>query len=132
MNSALKTYGVVINLDYIHNSYSQCQYLWQQIVAAMLKNGFHFDKRMFVMTTHQDINHVSELARETLNTINQTFPLKENLFHYLMDFLTVDMSHYIDLRLPKTDSTISIDEEHYSELAITDLNNMHKQINLNL
>ncbi|MCU7939779.1 MAG: hypothetical protein KZQ64_02680 [gamma proteobacterium symbiont of Bathyaustriella thionipta] len=104
MNQAIKTYGVVINLDYSHHSFNECNAIWHKIVGYMLQEDFHIDKRMFLITTLQDRDTVCEKARRAVSALDDYLEIyNKHSFQYITDFMTIDMSDYVDLRLPTPD-----------------------------
>ena len=111
MNQSIKTYGVVINLDYSHHSSDECKAIWKQIVYNMLQNDFHIDKRMFLITTSQEKNDICNKARQALNALDDSLEIyNKHSFEYITDFFTIDMSDYIDLRLPTADMGVILNE----------------------
>lgn len=111
MNKTIKTYGVVINLDYSHQSQFECKIIWDEIVKNMMNEGFHIDKRMFIMTTTQDKQYVCDKARQALNNLDEDVEVfNQHSFRYITDFFTVDMSDYVDLRLPSSNLGIILKE----------------------
>jgi len=113
MNHLIKTYGIVINLDYSHQSKEECRIIWDKIVHNMLLYDFHSDKRMFIMTTEKGKDFVCDKARQVLNSLDKdTKYYDQSSFHYITDFFEVDMSDYVDLRLPSADNGIILKEMH--------------------
>ena len=104
MNQSIKTYGVMINLDYAHQPINECKAIWDKIVQNMQKEDFHIDKRMFTMITFQERNFVCEKARRALNKLDEDVEFyNKHSFEYITDFFIIDMSDYVDLRLPEAD-----------------------------
>ncbi|HFB66693.1 MAG TPA: hypothetical protein ENJ60_14255 [Aeromonadales bacterium] len=111
MNSLCKTYGVIINLDYAHLPSSECHKAWNKISRIMKLYGFHIDKRMFIIRTDKDKQTISELAREAINSLDTVTRFGAfSPYHYIVDFLLLDISHYNDLRFPTSDSGIELEE----------------------
>ena len=120
MNNSFRTYGVIINMDYSHHSTHDCKKIWNTIVKSMQNEGFHFDKRMFIMTTTQDRKYVCDKARAALNSIDKEQELyRQSLFNYISDFLTIDMSDYVDLRLPPADLGIVLHESTSKQVSFS-------------
>lgn len=125
MNQTIKTYGVIINLDYSHQPFNECKVIWKKIVQCMRHEGFHIDKRMFLMTTVQGKNTVCDKARLALIAVdNYLEAYNKDSFQYITDFFTIDMSNYEDLRLPRHDMGIVLKEQlrstiysHQNEVA---------------
>ena len=111
MNHTNKTYGVIINLDYFHQPAQECKNIWNKIIQNMKVEGFCFDKRMFVMTTTQNKDYVCRKARIALNNIDKNNELYNQItFDYITDFFTVDMTDYVDLRLPPPEIGVILNE----------------------
>ncbi len=112
MNPTIKTYGVVINLDYAHRPFNECKTLWLKIVQNMLHEDFHIDKRMFVITTFQGKDKICEKARRALSALDNSIEIyNRQSFHYITDFFVINMSDYVDLRLPTVDMGVTIQEQ---------------------
>ncbi len=118
MNNTRKTYGIVINMDYAHQPVTKCQELWHNIAEKMLDNDFRIEKRMFMMTTSRDKEKVYDKARNVLDSINRDIPDEENIFHYLSDFFTVDMTEYVDLRFPDPAQGIELYENDFEQIFL--------------
>ena len=117
MTQAMKTYGVVINLDYSHQSSKECQAIWMKIVQNMLNEDFHVDKRMFLITTFQGLDVVCNKARQALNTLDDSLEVyNKHSFQYITDFFTIDMSDYVDLRLPTADMGVVLQGEYQGNI----------------
>lgn len=113
MNQAIRTYGVVINLDYSHHPVNECKAIWQKIFQTMMLEGFHNDKRMFLITTILDKDTVCNKARHALNIMDAHLEAyNKHSFHYVTDFFIIDMSDYVDLRLPPPDVGAILKEQH--------------------
>ncbi|MCW8928722.1 MAG: hypothetical protein OQL19_00610 [Gammaproteobacteria bacterium] len=113
MNNTIRTYGIIINMDYFHQSENKCREIWNDIIRSMRIAGFHFDKRMFLMTTQLDKQSVCKKARTALNNIDEETELyNKNTLDYITDFIAIDMSEYDDLRLPPLDLGIIINEKN--------------------
>ncbi|MCU7818304.1 MAG: hypothetical protein KZQ57_05400 [gamma proteobacterium symbiont of Lucinoma myriamae] len=113
MNQAIRTYGDVINLDYSHHPVSECKAVWHKILQTMMLEGFHNDKRMFLITTILDKDSVCDKARHALSIIDAHLePYNKHSFQYVTDFFTFDMSNYVDLRLPPPDVGVTLKEQH--------------------
>lgn len=111
MNNIIRTYGVVINMDYYHQPTKECKKIWNNIVQSMLCAGFHFDKRMFLMTTTLDKKYVCDKARAALDNIDEESEFyNKNSLNYITDFFITDMTEYVDLRLPPSDMGIILQE----------------------
>lgn len=107
MNQAIKTYGVVINLDYSHQPFNECKAIWRKIVHNMQQEDFHVDKRMFLITTIQERDFVCDKARQALNDLDDDIEsYNKHSFEYITDFFTIDMSDYVDLRLPAPETGV--------------------------
>ena len=118
MNHLTKTYGIVINLDYSHQSKKECHAVWDKIVKNMLLYDFHSDKRMFIMTTEKGKDFVCDKARQVLNSLDKDRKFDDqSSFHYIIDFFEVDMSDYVDLRLPHVDSGVILKEAHSQSIS---------------
>jgi len=116
MNQEIRTYGVVINLNYSHHSVNECQAVWHKIFQTMMREGFHNDKRMFLITTILDKDTVCDKARHALSIIdNHLEAYNKHSFQYITDFFTIDMSDYVDLRLPPPDVGIILKEQHHTD-----------------
>ena len=117
MAQVMKTYGVVINLDYSHQSPKECKAIWLKIVQNMLYEDFHVDKRMFLITTIQGKNVVCDKARQALNALDDTLEVfNKHSFQYITDFFTIDMSDYVDLRLPTADMGVVLQGEYQGNI----------------
>lgn len=113
MAQVMKTYGVVINLDYSHQSPKECKAIWLKIVQNMLYEDFHVDKRMFLITTIQGKNAVCDKARQALYALDNSLEIyNKHSFQYISDFFTIDMSDYVDLRLPSADMGVVLQGEY--------------------
>ena len=113
MAQVMKTYGVVINLDYSHQSPKECKAIWLKIVQNMLYEDFHVDKRMFLITTIKGKNVVCDKARQALNALDDSLEVfNKHSFQYITDFFTIDMSDYVDLRLPTADMGVVLQGEY--------------------
>lgn len=101
MNQLIKTYGIMINLDYTHQPKEECHAIWKKIVESMLLYGFHTDKRMFIMKTEKGQDFVCNQARQVLSSLDKDSKSYDKCtIHYITDFFQIDMSDYVDLRLP--------------------------------
>jgi hypothetical protein len=110
MNPALKTYGIVINMDYEHHQHAICKALWDEISNNMRAEKFSFDKRMFVITTDLEKDTVYNKARQVLEQMEdykETY--EKRVFHYVKDFYAVDMTDYVDLTLPPGTKGITVE-----------------------
>ena len=117
MAQVMKTYGVVINLDYSHQSPKECKAIWLKIVQNMLYEDFHVDKRMFLITTIQGKNVVCDKARQALNALDDSLEVfNKHSFQYITDFFTIDMSDYVDLRLPTADMGVVLQGEYQGNI----------------
>lgn len=76
MAQVIKTYGVVINLDYSHYPRNICRVIWLKIAQNMRQEDFHLDKRMFLITTHQEKEVVCNKARRALNALDDDMDLR--------------------------------------------------------
>lgn len=120
MNQQMKTYGVMINLDYSHQPFNECQLIWQKIVKKMQQEHFHVDKRMFLITTFQEKEVICDKARQVLQTVDNSLEVYNKYsYQYITDFFTIDMSDYVDLRLPTSATgpvfNIRNDDRQYQE-----------------
>ena len=112
MNSATRTYGIVINMDYEHHRPAICKALWDRISNHMKAQQFTFDKRMFIISTDQGQEEVCHKARQILEELEcckETY--EKRLFHYVKDFYAVDMTDYLELPIPVTSSGIEVHED---------------------
>lgn len=116
MNKAIKTYGVVVNLDYAHHSSRECEIIWHKLSQYMLKEDFHIDKRMFLITTVQSRDVISDKARHALSELDQHLGIfNKYALQYISDFFIVEMSDYVDLRLPASDIGLELREYPYRQ-----------------
>lgn len=119
MNEPMKTYGVVINMDYTHQPMTRCQDLWKQISKKMLTDDFRIEKRMFIITTRQAKENVYDKARNVLECIDRELPADKNgIYHYLKDFFTVEMTDYVDLRFPNPHPGFELHEDEVDEIIL--------------
>jgi hypothetical protein len=115
----MKTYGVVINMDYAHHPVTTCKDLWNIIAEKMLVDDFRIEKRMFMITTHQAKESVYEKARNIVESIDKDLSADKNkVYHYLKDFFTVDMTDHIDLRFPDPEQGMELQEEVVEEIIL--------------
>ncbi len=116
MNRLNKTYGIVINLDYTHLPKNQIRQMWNKISRVMQLYGFHIDKRMFIIHTEKNAEFISTLARTAIDSIDSHSKFQKNSpYHYITDFFAVEMSNYIDLRLPALSNSIELTEIYNEE-----------------
>jgi len=115
----MKTYGVVINMDYAHQPVTICKELWKQISEKMLVEDFRIEKRMFMITTRQARENVYDKARNILECVDQDISADKNgIYHYLKDFFTVDMTGYVDLRFPNPNPGMELHEDVVDEIIL--------------
>jgi len=119
MNQTIKTYGVMINLDYAHQPVNECKAIWGKIVQNMQKEDFHIDKRMFTMTTFQERDFVCNKAREAVNRLDDDIEFyNKHSFEYITDFFIIDMSDYVDLRLPEPGLGVVLTGQYQDNICI--------------
>ena len=119
MNQAIKTYGVMINLDYAHQPVNECKAIWGNIVQSMQKEDFHIDKRMFTITTFEERDFVCNKARRALNRLDDDIEFySKHSFEYITDFFIIDMSDYVDLRLPEADLGVVLNGQYQGNICI--------------
>ena len=119
MNQHMKTYGVVINMDYAHQPVTTCQEIWHKIAENMLNEEFHIEKRMFIITSYSSKEKIHDKVNNILASVNNEMSSHENtVYHYLQDFLTVDMTDYVDLRFPNTKHSIELHEDVMDEIVL--------------
>lgn len=113
MAQVIKTYGVVINLDYSHYPRNICRVIWLKIAQNMRQEDFHLDKRMFLITTHQEKEVVCNKARRALNALDDDIDIyNKHSMEYITDFFIIDMSDYVDLRLPPFDMGVVLKDQY--------------------
>lgn len=98
MDESVRTYGVVVNMDYAHHSPVVCKEVWNEIAQKMLAEDFRIEKRMFILETKKDKQFVCDKARialEHLDGFNDNF--KAQVYHYVKDFFALDLTGYTDL-----------------------------------
>ncbi len=77
-----------------------------------------FMKTYGIMTTEKGKDFVCDKARKALNSLDKDPELyDQSSFHYIIDFFEVDMSDYVDLRLPSDDNGITLKEIHSQSLS---------------
>ena len=119
MSAMLRTYGIVINMDYEHHKYAICKALWDEIANNMKAEQFSFDKRMFVMTTDLNQDEVCNKARKILEGMESyKESYEKKVFHYVKDFYAVDMTDCVELSFPKTSSGIEVREDIGVEIQL--------------
>ena len=112
MNEIMKTYGVVINMDYAHQPVTTCKAIWHKISEKMLIDDFQIEKRMFMITSPHAKENIYNKAKSVLDSVNSEMSVDENsVYNYLQDFFTVDMTDYVDLRFPDPKHGIELQEE---------------------
>ena len=112
MDESVRTYAVVVNMDYAHHSPVVCKEVWNEISQKMLDEDFRFEKRMFILSTEQDKQFVCDKARnalENLDGFKENF--KQGVYLYVKDFFAIDMTGYNDLILPDSQHKIEVQEE---------------------
>jgi len=113
MNNALRTYGIVINMDYEHHKHAMCSALWNEISQKMQAESFSFEKRMFVVRTEQDKDVVCNKARKVMEELesHKKESYEKQVFSYVKDFYAVDVTDYDDLTRPYTPNGIEVEED---------------------
>ncbi|MDX2507197.1 MAG: hypothetical protein QNL62_22355 [Gammaproteobacteria bacterium] len=112
MNDAIRTYGIVINMDYEHHDYAICKELWNEISREMLLQSFYLDKRMFILTTELGKEEVCNKARKILEDMeSDKESYEKQVFNYIKDFYALDVTDYVDLTRPQASSGIEVEED---------------------
>lgn len=107
-------FGLFVNLDYAHKSEDECYLIWQMIMDAMLKYGFAFKKRAFIITTEKDRNEISLDVRHLFDEIQS---VQQNFYSYIIDCYILSLESYNDLTLPDTTDSIEVED-----ISLNDLN----------
>ncbi len=78
-------YAVIIDLDYVSNSYEVCKSIWAAIKNEMLQQGFYLEDRRFVITAPTD--EACERARAAVDSVEARFDsLEKPLLAYIKNF----------------------------------------------
>jgi len=64
-------FGLFVNLDYAHKSQDECADIWHLIMNAMIKYGFSFEKRAFVIITEKNRDEIALEEQVTNQYLNQ-------------------------------------------------------------
>lgn len=97
------TYAVVINLDYEHDTYENCRFLWGEIQSRMVKAGFWLDGRRFVINLPN--REAAELARAVIEGIEQNRDFShKRIYNHLRDFYGYDTACAQNLMVPPASS----------------------------
>ena len=109
LSQAIKTYGVVITLDYLHQPIHESKAIWNKIVQYMLQEDFNIENRMFFITTLQERNAICVKAKHALNALDDYLKrYNKHSFQYITDFYSIDLSNDVDLYWPKNDMGTSL------------------------
>ena len=107
MGESVRTYAVIINMDYTHHSPVVCKEVWNEISQKMLAENFRFEKRMFIFSTEKDQQFVSKKARNAIENLDGfTENFREQVYHYVKDFFAIDLTGYTDLIFPDVSNGI--------------------------
>lgn len=102
-------FGIFMNLDYAHKPSDACSFIWQEIMDAMLANGFSFEKRAFTISTSNTRDEVATEVRKILDSVRC---VHHDLYDFISDCYILNFDNCSDLTLPDTSG--SIDVEHVS------------------
>ena len=101
--------AILITLEYEHAPYEENHFIWTEIHGIMLKAGFGYANRLFVINVDK-ADQAYKLARSTIESMENHLPFCERRLHrYIKDFYGFEFKDAVNLLLPCADD-IEVDE----------------------
>jgi len=98
--------AILITLEYEHAPYEESQFIWAEIYEKMLKAGFKYTSRLFVIDVEK-VDQAYKLARATIESMEDHIPFDERrLHHHLKDFYGFEFEGAVNLLLPSADNIV--------------------------
>ncbi len=101
--------AILITLEYQHPPYEENHFIWTEIYEMMLKAGFSYTSRLFVINVDK-ADQAYNLARATIESMEEHLPFDERRLHrHIKDFYGFEFKDAVNLLLPCADN-IEVDE----------------------
>lgn len=96
--------AILITLEYAHAPYEESHFIWTEIYEKMLKAGFRYTSRLFVIDVEK-VDQAYKLARATIESLEDHLPFEERRLHqHLKDFYGFEFEDAVNLLLPCADN----------------------------